>query len=464
MARRTSRTKFVAALVLALSLLPAARAAAGTPLVWPGGSAISLADGSDVFGKNLSGLAYQPSGSSAPGVLWAVRNRPSALFRLVYDGTKWKPDTANGWSAGKRLFYPDGTGAPDAEGVVIAGGDPNAVYVATEQNDNGSDVSRPGVLRYDVSSGGATLNATDDFNLTANLPDLDRNAGPEAIGWVPDDFLVAQGFLDQATAAAYNPATYANHGAGLFFVGVEQTGEIIVYALNGATDSFTRVATIASGFPGVMDLEYEPESTHLWAVCDDTCDGQHSTLDIAQAGPNDGKFVVTSTYARPPEMPNLNNEGFAIASLAECVDGLKPAFWSDDANTGAHALRAGTVHCGPPGPDTRVDGSVVAKGTQKQHGNSIAIKATTSCTEDVTAKATGKVKVGNDSFKLKPLTRDLSAGDSTALTLKPAKANDAGEIADALADGKTATAKFEIELTDAADNHVTESLSVKLKG
>ena len=433
-------------------------------MVWPGGSAISVADGSDVFGKNLSGLAYQPSGSSAPGVLWAVRNRPSALFRLVYDGTKWKPDTANGWSAGKRLFYPDGTGAPDAEGVVARRRRPERGLrrngAATTTAPTSADQR---VLRYDVSSAGATLNATDDFNLTANLPGLDRNAGPEAISWVPDDFLVAQGFLDEATAAAYNPATYANHGAGLFFVGVEQTGEIIAYALNGATDGFTRVATIASGFPGVMDLEYEPESTHLWAVCDDTCDGQHSTLDIAQAGPNDGTFVVTNTYARPPEMPNLNNEGFAIAPQAECVDGLKPAFWSDDANTGAHALRAGTVHCGPPGPDTRVDASVVAKGTQKQHGNTIAIKATASCTEDVTAKATGKVKAGNDSFKLKPVTRDLSAGDSTALTLKPAKANDAREIADVLADGKTATAKLEVELTDGADNHVTESLSVKLK-
>ena len=74
---------------------------------------------------NLSGLAYQPSGSGAPGVLWAVRNGPSTLYRLVYDGTKWTPDTANGWSAGKQLRYADGAGAPDAEGVTLAGGDPN---------------------------------------------------------------------------------------------------------------------------------------------------------------------------------------------------------------------------------------------------------------------------------------------------------------------------------------------------
>ena len=75
-------------------------------LPWPGGSAVAIADGVDVFGTNLSGLAYQPSGTGSPGVLWAVRNGPSTLYRLVYEATKWTPDTTNGWSAGKQLRYP----------------------------------------------------------------------------------------------------------------------------------------------------------------------------------------------------------------------------------------------------------------------------------------------------------------------------------------------------------------------
>ena len=77
------------------------------PRVSPGwaGDAVSIADDVGVFGTNLSGLAYQPSGTSAPGVLWAVRNNPATLFRLLWDGTNWKPDTANGWGAGKELRY-----------------------------------------------------------------------------------------------------------------------------------------------------------------------------------------------------------------------------------------------------------------------------------------------------------------------------------------------------------------------
>jgi hypothetical protein len=320
---------------------------------WQGSDAISIADGAKVFGTNLSGLAYQPSGSDARGVLWAVRNNPSTLYRLIYDGAKWTPDTANGWANGKTLVYPGGAGVPDAEGVTLAGGDANGIYVSVERNDDGpnSNTSRPGVLRFDASSAGAMLTATTEWNMTPDLPGLNENAGLEAITWVPDELLVAKGFIDESKGAKYNPADYAGHGTGLFFAGVEQDGKIIAYALNRSTGTFFRVATIASGFPKVMELTYEPETTHLWAICDDGCDGRTATLDIAQSGLNAGRFAVTNVYARPAGMPNLNNEGFAIAPQAECVNGLKPVFWADDLNTGDHALRSGAIKCTPlPAP------------------------------------------------------------------------------------------------------------------
>lgn len=325
---------------------PAAAAA------WPGDAGVALADDVGVFGSNLSGLAYQPSGTAARGVLWAVRNNPSTLFRLVYNGTKWTPDTANGWGAGKTLVFPNGSGVPDAEGVTLAGGDANAVFVSIERNDDGanSSTSRPGVLRFDVTGAGATLTATREWNLTADLPGLPANAGLEAIAWVPDSLLVSKGFRDEATGTTYTPATYADHGSGLFFVGVEQDGRIIAYALNQVTGAYTRVAAITSGFPSIMDLSYDAETTHLWAVCDDTCEGRTATLDVAPGG----AFAVSATYARPGAAANLNNEGFAITPQAECSGGLKPVFWSDDSNTAGHALRTGAVACtdlvvAPPG-------------------------------------------------------------------------------------------------------------------
>ena len=59
---------------------------------WPGASAISIAD-SGSAADNLSGLAYQPSGTAAPGVLWAVRNDPSVLYRYVPDGREVRTPT-----------------------------------------------------------------------------------------------------------------------------------------------------------------------------------------------------------------------------------------------------------------------------------------------------------------------------------------------------------------------------------
>jgi len=82
---------------------------------WPGGSAVAAADDANTFGTNLSGLAYQASGGTTPGVLWAVKNGPGTLYRLEWDGTKWTPATTDGWNVGKALHYPGGTGDPDSE-------------------------------------------------------------------------------------------------------------------------------------------------------------------------------------------------------------------------------------------------------------------------------------------------------------------------------------------------------------
>jgi hypothetical protein len=300
----------------------------------------------------MSGLAYQPSGTSAPGVLWAVKNDPGTLFRLIWNGTIWTPDTSNGWGVGKALKYPGGAGNPDSEGVTLAGGDPNGIYVATERDGNGT--SRPAILRFDTSAPGVTLTATDDFNLTPNIPNLNDNGGLEAITWVPDTFLVSKGFKDEATVAAYDPALYPNHGTGVFFVGVENLGHIIGYAVNSATDGFTRVATIQSP-PNVMDLLFESETNLMWAACDNDCGGRYSRFDINGSG----NFFVKDAFQRPAGMPDLNNEGFAIAPQAECVNSRKPVIWADDSNTGGNVLRQGTLNCtNPPPVDTDGDGVV----------------------------------------------------------------------------------------------------------
>ncbi|NED11866.1 lamin tail domain-containing protein [Streptomyces sp. SID9124] len=302
-----------------------------TPVAWPGGSAVATADGSNVFGEDLSGL-YQDG-----SVLWAAQNS-GRLWRLVRDGSGgWKPDTANGWSSGKTLRFPGGSGSPDSEGVTATGG---GIFVAGERNGDASGTSRLSVLRYDVSGSGSSLTAAKEWNLTSDLPSTGSNLGLEAITWVPDASLTGAGFKDASTGAAYDPAHYGAHSGGVFFVGVEGTGMVYGYVL-ADSGSYTRVASFSSGMSGVMELQWEPQASRLWAVCDDTCDGQHRTFKVDATG----TFTTVAVYNRPSGMPNYNNEGFALAGADECVAGSKPVYWSDDANDGGHALRRGSVSC-----------------------------------------------------------------------------------------------------------------------
>ncbi|MEV6329171.1 lamin tail domain-containing protein [Streptomyces sp. NPDC051909] len=308
------------------------------PVAWPGGSGVATADGSNVFGSDLSGLYEEGS------VLWGAQNS-GKLWRLVRDGSGgWRPDTTNGWTAGKTLRFPGGSGTPDSEAVTLTGaGAAGGAYVASERNGDASGTSRLSVLRYDVDSGtgtGTTLTATKEWNLTAGLPAVGSNAGFEAITWIPDATLTAAGFKDESTGAAYDPSRFGAHTGGVFLLGVEGTGAVHGYVLEDG-GAATRIATISSGMSGVMELQWEAQASRLWVVCDDTCSGQHRTMKIGTGG----TFGLAAAYNRPTGMADLNNEGFALAAADECVGGSKPVYWADDGNTSGHAIRRGTVTC-----------------------------------------------------------------------------------------------------------------------
>jgi len=334
----------------------AANVCAGSPpssAPWPGSDDVRAVDGTAVFGGNLSGLAYEGANGAQPAVLWAARNGPGALYRLIFSGGIWTPDPANTWGSGKLLRYTDSTGDADAEGVTFAGAGASAgIYVASERNNAANGVSRNSVLRFDPSQAGTILRATNEWNLTSDLPVVGANAGVEAITWIPDSMLVANQFFDESKGRAYAPADYPDHGTGLFFLGVEANGVIYAYALNHVTSGYTRVATIATGFPGVMGMEYDRATGYLWATCDDGCNNTTGILeiDVTVGSATRGRFLAPRRYARPTSMPNLNNEGFAFAPNSECVSGRKPVFWADDSETGGRALRQASITCGVVAP------------------------------------------------------------------------------------------------------------------
>ncbi|MFE1665319.1 lamin tail domain-containing protein [Microbacterium sp. P02] len=319
-----------------------------TPEAWPGGAEVRTLDDADTFPSgDLSGLYWEASGTAAPGTLWAVQNGDGLLYRIVSDvDGGWAPDASAGWAAGKVLHYADGTGAVDAEGVTMTdAGAAAGVYVSSERDNDDSGVSRPSVLRYDASGSATSLNASQEWNLAADFPGLGANAGLEAITWISDASLVAGGFIDATTGAPYAPASYPGHGDGLFFVGVEGTASVYAYALQDS-GAFTRVATIATPFAIVAEVQFDADAASgagaLWVACDDACDGQTAVYELT-----DGVFVATHVYERPAGMgAGIANEGFAIADDAVCAPaGTKPTFYADDNDTDGFSLRQGTFPC-----------------------------------------------------------------------------------------------------------------------
>ena len=60
-----------------------------------------------------------------------------------------------------------------------------------------------------------------------------------------------------------------------------------------------------------------------------------------------GRFQIKGFLDHPATLADANNEGITFAPEAACVGGRKPFFWADDGNTAGHALRRGTIACGP---------------------------------------------------------------------------------------------------------------------
>jgi hypothetical protein len=309
---------------------------------WPGQNAVVSGDNLDQFGDNLSGLTYEPAAGGNPAVLWAALNAPGTIYRLIQSGGIWSFDGSHGWGAGKALHYPDGAGNPDSESVTRGEFTSPLVYVSTERNNDVGAVSRLSVLSFDSTAAGTSLTATHEWNVTGDLPAVGANLGLEGITWLPDSYLVTHQFFDEARGAAYDPTFYGDHAAGVFVVSVEATGILYGYVLDHATGAFHKVATIPSGLPAVMGLEFDRDTGALWTACDNTCMGAHNVLGLVN-----GKFVVRRSFARPSSLPDSNNEGIAIAPERECVGGFKRFFWADDAHLGGHALRSDSIRCGP---------------------------------------------------------------------------------------------------------------------
>ncbi|WP_061963081.1 lamin tail domain-containing protein [Demequina aurantiaca] len=385
---------------------------------WPGGEAVSTVDAMDTYAGDMSGIDYD----STTGALWAVQNGDGLLYRIVADDSgTWVPDATEGWAEGKTLRYPDGTGTVDAEGVTVTDAGAQAgVYVSSERNNDASSTSRPSVLKFDVSGAGEEITASAEWNLATDFPGIGANAGMEGITFISDAWLTARGFVDQNTAVAYDPADYAGHGSGLFFVSIEGTAGVYAYALMpGGT--FQRIAELdlaSLSFSNVADVQFDADRDLLWVVCDDVCDGRIATFALTDEGDNAGVFTASALYERPAGMPNVANEGFAIASASTCTDGSVATFYVDDANTDGFSIRTGTLGCA--GDDESEPGTT-DPGTTDPDDSTDPVVPDPGTTDPVATEGEGDADTVQCTVTA---PAGAAAGQSIAITVDPACAGD----------------------------------------
>ncbi|WP_431198117.1 esterase-like activity of phytase family protein [Leifsonia xyli] len=334
-------------------------AGAQTPVAWPGSGTVAVADGLCAWetttgpeGRDVSGLVFDPKN---PSVLYSVKNK-SWVFRMVKQGGVWVSDTANGWGAGKQIFFPGSTDTatnqPDSEGLTV--GPDGALYVTTERNNASNTNPLNSILRIDPTSSATPLVATDQWNLTAEFPELhagnktEANLGFEGVTFVPDSYLTGNGFVDQSTGKTYKPADYPLHGTGLYFAALENDGKLYAYALN-SDHSFHRVAVVDTKMGHVMDVQFDADTQRIWALCDNTCGVASTVLKVDGVG----AIVPQVVYGKPAGLPVNNLEGFALAPSSTCAGGTREVLWSDDGVYGAgpgsategHALYSGRISC-----------------------------------------------------------------------------------------------------------------------
>ncbi|SDH31938.1 lamin tail domain-containing protein [Agrococcus jejuensis] len=288
---------------------------------WPFGQTVADAIAPNTFGDDTSGLDLGPDGT-----LWVVNNGLGELYAMTATDGVYAVDAT--WT----MTYPDGSGLPDSEGVSVV--DDGSLLVATERNDDASDVSRPSILRIVAGAEGVSP-ATHEWNLSGITGPIGANGGPEAVEWISDADAVRLGVVG-ADGQPYDPAAFGPHLGGIAAVAVESTGliHLVVLEEDGGI-TLLQTAQPDADVRSVMSLDWRDGGNELWALCDEVCGNRSSQYAFV-----DGVLGVQAIYAPPAAMnPSFTNEGLAIQWCEANPAAVPTVLWASDSAHDGISLR-----------------------------------------------------------------------------------------------------------------------------
>lgn len=138
------------------------------------------------------------------------------------------------------------------------------------------------------------------------------NSGPEGITFVPDSFLVAAGFVSQATGQLY---TSVKGMDGLMFIAHQDEGYIWVFDINpNVTNDFAYVGKYKTGRLESCDLDFDTSTGLLYILHNvDANYLEVATLSSTVVSGATRKFNTYKEYfIGNPSGGNINIEGFAV--------------------------------------------------------------------------------------------------------------------------------------------------------
>jgi hypothetical protein len=227
-----------------------------------------LSEGAEPFPpESLPGVAIGgnlPAGYETSGIVWHSRLQK---FFLISDGGVVSSMNADG--SGVTNWYPGG----DLEGITIARPQSNFVYVGIEHPDS--------IREFNITTGLMTRT----FTLTSWMTGAD-NSGLEALTFVPD---------------ANDPE------GGLFYAGLQATGQIFVFRLpilsstTSTTVTYIRTIPARNGVTDISDMHYEASQGVLYAIYD--------SANLLRAMEPDGTLI------RELVLPGNDQEGITLKGI-----------------------------------------------------------------------------------------------------------------------------------------------------